>query len=172
MTKHIEDLKGKKFNRLFIIEFAETRGKSKHAYWIGICNCGKKKIVRASHLKTGSVKSCGCYASEVFSEKLRKYASSDKHKGANNPMWKGKDTKYPSIHTWLSKNHKKPSKCSHCEKEKKLDWALIKNRKHDHDINNYMALCRSCHLKYDYTDERRKKMGEMLNLTKKNKKSL
>lgn len=171
MDKRIKNLIGQKFNRLTVINYFAPKAKIGHAYWVCICDCGKEKIVRASHLKTGSVKSCGCYASEVFSKKLKEYATSERHKGKGNPMWKGRKTKYASIHTWLSKNYTK-EKCEKCGAIKNLQWALKKGRIHNHTRNNYFVLCSSCHLKYDYTDERRKKMGIMLNSTKKNKKKL
>lgn len=36
--------------------------KLKKPHWLGlfICKCGRKKIVRASKVRTGDVKSCGC----------------------------------------------------------------------------------------------------------------
>lgn len=58
-------------------------------------------------------------------------------------------TEYVTLHTWLRKNHKKPKRCEYCNKVKKwIDWACI-NGKYTKDINNYKALCRSCHSKID-----------------------
>mgnify|MGYP001579767579 CR=1 FL=1 len=34
-------------------------------------------------------------------------------------------------------------------KSKCFEWALIKGKKHDHNIKNYMQLCKSCHRIYD-----------------------
>lgn len=55
----IEDLKGKKFGFLTVIEFA-YRDK-KQTYWLCKCNCGNTKVIRGSHLKDGNTISCGCY---------------------------------------------------------------------------------------------------------------
>jgi len=145
----IKDIKGQKFNRLTVIEFVEVRGKSGHSYWKTLCECGKTKIVRASHLKTNSVRSCGCYASEVNSKKLKEYANSDRHKGKGNPMWKGDKAKHAAMHTWLNAHYKK-EKCEKCDSKRFLDWALISGKKHSHNVKHYKVLCRSCHHRYDY----------------------
>lgn len=139
---------GLKFNRLSVIKFLETRGNSSHAYWLCKCDCGNEIEVRASHLKTGTVKSCGCYASEVSSKRLKEYASSDAHKGKGNPAWRGDKASHGAIHTWLNKNGDKKL-CEHCKSKKNLDFALIRGKKHSHNLSKYLVLCRSCHIKYD-----------------------
>lgn len=169
MTKHIKDLVGKKFGRLLVISFSDIRGVSKHSYWLCKCECGKEKIVRGGHLKDNNVNSCGCLAKENSSKRLKEYASSNNHKGEGNPMWKGNKASHSSFHTWLSKNYIKPERCQKCKYIKRLDWALKRGKNHDHNVKNYLCLCRSCHLKYDYTPERRKFMGEMLTKARHNK---
>lgn len=42
--------------------------------------------------------------------------------------------------------------------EKACDWSHIHNTD-PLDVNNYESRCRSCHLKYDYTDDRRLKVA-------------
>lgn len=72
-----------------------------------------------------------------------------------NSNWKAKSTNYQTIHTWLQVNFKK-EKCEDCGVEdKKFDWALKKGRKYLRKRENFKVLCRSCHLKYDYTQKRR-----------------
>lgn len=53
------DLRGKKFNNLYVLDCA---GRDTHnkALWNCRCDCGNTKIVRASDLKKGNNKSCGC----------------------------------------------------------------------------------------------------------------
>lgn len=83
--------------------------------------------------------------SKIMKEKESSH--NDKH-----PSWKGEGAKYRSIHSWIARNYGKANKCENknCEKKSKYyDWALIKGKQHAHDINNYMMLCKSCHLKYD-----------------------
>lgn len=155
------DISGKKFGRLTVLKYDETsRGKG-HAKWICSCSCGTKVSVRASHLKTGGVTSCGCYSREVSSKVLKKYASSDKHKGSGNPQWKGDDAQHSSIHTWLNKTAVKVQ-CVKCGSKKNLDFALKKGKKHSHNLLNYIVLCRSHHLEYDYTPERKAKISKSL----------
>lgn len=154
----VKDLKGLKFGRLTVVSFIETRGKSKHSYWLCKCECGNTKEVRGSHLLDGNVISCKCYNKEVSSIFLKKYATSDKHKGSGNPMWKGDRVGYMGIHTWLRDKFIK-GPCNHCGTlEKSRDWALIKGKKHMRRKENYIPLCKSCHLKYDYTEERKTKI--------------
>ena len=55
MTKHAyEDLTGMRFGRLIAIKYV---GKSR---WLCKCDCGGTKVTRASSLKSGYTKSCGC----------------------------------------------------------------------------------------------------------------
>jgi hypothetical protein len=168
MTKHVKNLVGKKFNRITVLSFNSIRGNSSHSYWNCICDCGTKIIIRGSHLKDGGTKSCGCYDRERASKWLKSYATSDAHKGSGNPMWVKKPG-YGTVHDWIKDHYDKRKICDHCKKEKKLDWALKKGKKYTRTVNNYLCLCRSCHLKYDYTDERKKLMGKMLLKSRKKK---
>ena len=52
------DITGKKFGKLTVLGYSHNkRGQS---YWTCECECGNKKIVRAGHLFSGGVRSCGC----------------------------------------------------------------------------------------------------------------
>ena len=62
------DLKGKKFNRLTVLEYI---GKSK---WLCKCDCGNLTTVIAPKLKSGHTKSCGCYNKEKVSERMKEIA--------------------------------------------------------------------------------------------------
>lgn len=66
---------------------------------------------------------------------------------------------YSACHKWLSRNFVKLSECEHCGSKKFIEWALKRGVKHSHDRSAYLCLCSSCHKKYDYTDERRKKLS-------------
>lgn len=69
---------------------------------------------------------------------------------------------YYSIHGWLRRNFTKNNICEKCGKDdaKKYDWALKKGFKYEKVRNNFIELCRSCHLKYDYTKERIAKLSK------------
>lgn len=53
----LEDLTGKKFNHLKVIERDLTAKRTK---WICQCDCGRIKSIDACHLKSGATTSCGC----------------------------------------------------------------------------------------------------------------
>jgi len=61
-TKRRTYIKGKKFNRLLVIE--EDRSK-KNGSWICRCDCGKIKSIKADHLISGNTESCGCLAHDL-----------------------------------------------------------------------------------------------------------
>jgi len=52
------DLKGKKFGKLLVKEFAGHKNNLRQ--WLCVCDCGNEKIVRGGHLTKGFTKSCGC----------------------------------------------------------------------------------------------------------------
>ena len=52
------DLTGFRFGRWTVVEY---KGKSQ---WLCKCDCGTVKVVRATHLRSGASKSCGCYGKE------------------------------------------------------------------------------------------------------------
>ena len=54
----IENLIGRKFGLLTPIEFSYTDNRK--TYWTCKCDCGNINKVRADHLKSGTVVSCGC----------------------------------------------------------------------------------------------------------------
>ena len=60
--KTFNNLIGKRFGRLVVLERAEN--KNKHVYWLCQCDCGNKTIVRSQHLTDGKILSCGCYVNE------------------------------------------------------------------------------------------------------------
>lgn len=60
---------GQRFGRLSVIEFAGiSHGK---ATWRCICDCGNEKIADGCHLRRGRTTSCGCYARETASTRLK-----------------------------------------------------------------------------------------------------
>ena len=57
------DLTGIKFGKLTVINRAEKK-EGARAVWNCVCDCGKEKTIRATHLRSGAAKSCGCVATE------------------------------------------------------------------------------------------------------------
>lgn len=58
---------GNVYGRLTVIERSEN--KCGRLYWLCLCSCGNETIVRGSHLRGGSVRSCGCLAAELSAER-------------------------------------------------------------------------------------------------------
>ena len=78
MVKVRNDLTGKVFGRLTVIEQAEdyVDPNGKHiARWLCECSCCDKTkvIVTGGHLTHGDITSCGCYQKEVTSINKKKY---------------------------------------------------------------------------------------------------
>jgi hypothetical protein len=69
---------------------------------------------------------------------------------------------YLTIHKWMRDNYGKASKCEHCNTttSKRYDWALIANCEYAKDRDVFIELCRSCHVKYDFTEERASKISK------------
>ena len=62
-----ENLTGRKFGRLLVIEFKRLRNEN-IPEWVCLCECGNEKVIRSSSLKNGSTKSCGCLQKEIMRE--------------------------------------------------------------------------------------------------------
>ena len=58
MNSRVKDIIGKKFGKLTVVSFVET--KRKHSFWNCSCKCGNEKVIRADSLTTGRATSCGC----------------------------------------------------------------------------------------------------------------
>lgn len=73
------------------------------------------------------------------------------------------EREYNRIHKYLVYNYGKASKCENttCSypNPKRYEWALKKGRKYSKNIKDYLQLCPSCHRKYDYTEEQRRKVS-------------
>lgn len=66
----VENLVGKRFGRLTVLEFYRTH--NKRSYWYCRCDCGNEKIVGAPGMKGGHIVSCGCYGAEASRAALAK----------------------------------------------------------------------------------------------------
>lgn len=54
------DLSGKRVHRLTVLDRIDGGG-----VWRCVCDCGKSTVFKTNALKTGKVKSCGCYNDEL-----------------------------------------------------------------------------------------------------------
>lgn len=79
--------------------------------------------------------------------------------GEINNKWKGKNASYSAFHHWMKANFGKANKCLNrevgilnficSEKSNIYHWALLHGMKYDHQEDNYIPLCVSCHGRYD-----------------------
>src|ERR1035441_7904543 len=58
----VRDLATQKFGRLLVLKQAErpVNTKSRDAFWLCQCDCGKQKVVRSACLTFHGTESCGC----------------------------------------------------------------------------------------------------------------
>lgn len=70
MSKQIENLIGRQFTRLLVIQFS---GKNSHrqTMWLCRCQCGNEVIIRGDGLKSGHTRSCGCLQKDATREICR-----------------------------------------------------------------------------------------------------
>lgn len=78
-----------------------------------------------------------------------------RHAGEGNPMWREEIT-VSGLHGWLRKTFSADT-CEHCGSDKHLDWALKTDCKYERKRENFLRLCRGCHMKYDYANGSRKR---------------
>lgn len=60
ITAKINNMIGKKFNRLTVIEDSKNRGADRSIIYKCECECGNTILVNGSNLRNGHTKSCGC----------------------------------------------------------------------------------------------------------------
>lgn len=72
---YLEDLRGKRFGRLVVIDKADCPDgmQKKRRYWKCLCDCGNEKIASTKLLKAGLTKSCGCLAHDILIERNAKH---------------------------------------------------------------------------------------------------
>ncbi len=67
--------------------------------------------------------------------------------GISHWEWKGENVGYRGLHYWIRRQKGIPKICETCGEEAN-DWANI-DHKYKRNINDYIALCKSCHKLYD-----------------------
>ena len=80
-------------------------------------------------------------------------------KGANNPNWTGDDVSYKGVHIWINRYKPKPEFCEECGKLPPKDCHNISGE-YKRDINDYIWLCRKCHMESDGRMNNRDKGGK------------
>jgi len=62
------NLIGMSFGRLTVYDRCYKLRKTRNVHWKCVCICGNKRLVAGAMLKSGSTKSCGCYARQITRE--------------------------------------------------------------------------------------------------------
>lgn len=62
------NLAGQRFERLTVLERDCSDNTGRKAHWICRCDCGNYLIAPSHHLKSGAIKSCGCYSKDINKE--------------------------------------------------------------------------------------------------------
>lgn len=81
----IDDLTGKKFSRLEVLEYFGQTSCLKHT-WLCVCDCGEFAVCHHYHLKIGVHESCGCLRREMGAVNTKHGAS--RGKGPNAGTYK------------------------------------------------------------------------------------
>ena len=117
--------------------------------------CNKQFLVKPSHINKR--KCCSRFCSANYKSKLYKGRKmtdewkkkiSESRMGEKHPLWKGEKVGYKALHDWVRRRLGKPQICYMCFSTKSIQWAN-KSHKYRRDVNDWMAICRKCHHKYD-----------------------
>ena len=108
--------------------------------------CFKDFKTTTSETKRRNGKGGSCCSRKCYFEHLRKIIK----KGELSHNWKGDQIGYQGLHSWISKQLGKPKKCDFCKSlsEKVYDWANV-SRLYKRDLEDWIRLCRKCHIRYD-----------------------
>ena len=69
-NRKLTDLSGQRFSRLTVISRTDdyvAKNGVRHSCWRCVCDCGNEVVVRATSLKEGDTRSCGCLRAETNS---------------------------------------------------------------------------------------------------------
>jgi len=119
-------------------------------------DCPNIRIVKAngmlseSYIKKNPVcRSCGAKrVKDKISKGWFKKGVSSWNKGKTKDF-KECSSDLSSLHKWINRNWNKPDKCEKCKSNNNIEWAN-KSHKYLRLKEDWFALCKKCHNKYDY----------------------
>jgi hypothetical protein len=135
---------------LFMDKLRDSKGKfvkGNSGYWTG-----KKRPDMYGHTWNNGRIAWNKGLTKETDERVAKYAKTIS--GENNCKWKGDNAGYQSIHRWINRKFGKPEICEKCGSKNRIQWANKTNKYLRDDRDDWMQLCQSCHLKYDYKNGR------------------
>jgi len=97
------DITGNRYGKLLVIKREGHRGK--RILWRCRCDCGNLKLMMGNDLRSGAVKSCGCYRNTVVADRNRKRS------GINSDNWKGGKSKRNGYWYIYSPDHPNKNAC-------------------------------------------------------------
>lgn len=112
------DLTGYRFGKLTAISVHHSANHKR--YWLCVCDCGNRAIVRQDQLVTGKTKTCGCYRMDrkkTDSKRIYKRRPSVRINGHNknwNPLKHEHPRLYCIWHSMKSRCYYPKNKCYHC----------------------------------------------------------
>jgi hypothetical protein len=68
--------------------------------------------------------------------------------GVQHYAWQGDDASYAAKHMYAKYNKEKQYVCMHCGEEGPTDLANV-DHQYSRDLDDYIELCRKCHIAYD-----------------------
>lgn len=153
------DLQGKIFGKLTVIEKTDKRDKGGHVYWICQCECGNTVIINSNDLIKNNTLSCGCLMSEIIKKRWQDEEYREAHTGKNNPNYNPNLTEedrqdrrlQEGYEEWVYKVKEQANfTCDCCGQwggklhSHHLD-AYKWNKERRLDITNGVCLCEHCH---------------------------
>lgn len=145
--------------------------KSREERQVRTCPCGVEVIAARWQVRTGKAKYCSKACKYKFrirpsglTYKLKVVNSTWFHKGERaNPShefkkgqrphnWKGDAVGYDALHDWVKRHRGKAVLCEWCGSDYRPQWAN-KSFQYKRDLSDWIALCYTCHRKYDRVGE-------------------
>ena len=78
------------------------------------------------------------------------------YSGNKSPSWKADDVSYSGLHRWVRKNVGIKDYCEHCLRRGLSRYDLAnKTGIYDRQPENWITLCRRCHIEFDRNDPKR-----------------
>jgi len=85
--------------------------------------------------------------------------SSKRMLGKKNPIWKGNNVGYTSLHDWIRKHKPKPQFCEICNERQPKEVANISGN-YKRNINDFKWTCHKCHREMDGISDNLRKFGK------------
>ena len=83
------NISGKEFGRLTALYPWKVESTRWLMFWLFICSCGQTKVINKSSVIRGNATSCGCYARELASFRLKERIKKTPPLQENHPNWRG-----------------------------------------------------------------------------------